>query len=90
MPWYHARTVTSEFWFGPAVTRDEAIAKGKLRHGSRFAVAEGKPFENDLDVFESTIAPVFDRFDSLKISVRTVKAGRCTGMTRHARICHAG
>ncbi len=65
MPWYHARTVTSEFWFGPAVTRDEAIAKGRLRHGSRFAVAEGKPFENDLGVFDPDIAPVFDRFDTL-------------------------
>jgi len=57
--------VTSEFWFGPAVTRDEAIAKGRLRHGSRFAVAEGKPFDNDLNVFDPNIAPVFDRFDSL-------------------------
>lgn len=65
MPWYHARTVTSEFWFGPADTRAEAIAKGKLRHGSRFAVAQGKPFENDLNVFEPNVAPVFDRFDSL-------------------------
>lgn len=65
MPWYHARAAASEFWFGPSETRDEAIEKGRTRHGTRFWVAEGKPFENDLDVFEPNVAPVFDRFDAL-------------------------
>ena len=65
MAWYHAARAASEFWYGPSDTRDEAIAKGRARHGSKFCVAEGKPFDNNLTVFEANIAPVFDRFDSL-------------------------
>lgn len=65
MPWYHAPAATSEFWFGPSDTRDAAIAKGKERHGPRFWISEGKPFENDLKVFEPNVAPVIDRFDTV-------------------------
>jgi hypothetical protein len=66
MAWYHAATADAEFWFGPADTRDAAIANGRVRHGpGRLWVAEGKPFEADLRVFEPDVAPVVDRFDSI-------------------------
>lgn len=66
MAWYHAPAVDAEFWFGPSETRDAAIAKGRAHHGPvRFWVAEGKPFGNDLDVFEPDAAPVVDSFDRI-------------------------
>lgn len=66
MAWYHAASSEAEFWFGPAETREAAIANGRIRHGSgRLWIAQGKPFENDLDVFEADVAVIVDRFDSI-------------------------
>ena len=66
MAWYHAATADAEFWFGPAATRDDAIARGRARLGTgRLWVAEGKPFENELRVFATDVAPVVDSFDRI-------------------------
>jgi hypothetical protein len=66
MAWYHAAAVDAEFWFGPSDTRDSAIAKGRVHYGPvRFWIAEGKPFGNDLEVFDPDVAVVVDSFDRI-------------------------